>query len=339
MARVYGRITAMSQQRHDAQRLRELQALPLERKIGITAARITEWYQHWDGKAYVSFSGGKDSTVLLHIARKLFPDIEAAFVDTGLEYPEIRGFVKDYDNVTWLKPEMRFDEVVKKYGYPVISKEVSQSIYEARKPNCLYAKQKFDPDSDYIKKYGMRYCLAKWNYLKDSDIPVSHLCCNEIKKKPLKVYERKFKNHPMVATTADESALRKSEWLKTGCNSFDGKRPMGKPMSFWTEHDILAYIKYFGLHISKVYGDIVEINGEYHTTGEKRTGCMFCAFGCHLEKAPNKFQRMAITHPKQYDYCMRPVEEKGLGLAAILDYIGVDYKPVIDNQIHMDIKI
>ena len=117
---------------HDAQRLKELQALPLERKIGITSARIIEWYTHWDGQVYVAFSGGKDSTVLLDIARKLFPDIEAVFVNTGLEYPEIQKFVKTFDNVTMLRPKLRFDEVIKKHGYPMISKEVAKNITESR---------------------------------------------------------------------------------------------------------------------------------------------------------------------------------------------------------------
>ena len=114
---------------HDKKRLQELQALPLWRKIQITQARIIEWYQHFNGQVYVSFSGGKDSTVLLDLARRIFPDIEAVFVNTGLEYPEIQKFVKTFDNVTILRPSMRFDEVIKKYGYPLISKETASVIY------------------------------------------------------------------------------------------------------------------------------------------------------------------------------------------------------------------
>ena len=63
---------------------------------------------------YVSFSGGKDSTVLLHIVREMYPEVEAVFVNTGLEYPEIQQFVKTFDNVTILRPKMRFDEVIKR---------------------------------------------------------------------------------------------------------------------------------------------------------------------------------------------------------------------------------
>ena len=112
--------------------LRELQALPLDLKILKTKNRIKEYYDFFGGQVYVSFSGGKDSTVLLHIAREIYPDIEAVFVNTGLEYPEIQRFVKTFDNVTILRPKMRFDEVIKKYGCPIISKEVSQRIYEYR---------------------------------------------------------------------------------------------------------------------------------------------------------------------------------------------------------------
>lgn len=114
--------------------LKDLQAMPLDMKVAHTKARIREWVSEYgiDG-VFVSFSGGKDSTVLLHIARQMYPDIKAVFVDTGLEYPEIRKFVKTFDNVEMLRPKMRFDEVIKKYGYPIISKEIAECVYGARR--------------------------------------------------------------------------------------------------------------------------------------------------------------------------------------------------------------
>lgn len=129
---------------HTSADLRQMQSLPLEAKIMMTKRRIREWYEHWDGQVYVSFSGGKDSTVLKHIVDHTpgVYDVPAVFVNTGLEYPEIQQFVRavkdgEYDcfntDVEILRPEMRFDDVLKTYGYPVISKEVANAVGQARR--------------------------------------------------------------------------------------------------------------------------------------------------------------------------------------------------------------
>ena len=118
---------------HDIVELRTKQSLPLSLKIRLTQERIRQWYNEFDGEIHISFSGGKDSTVLMTIAREMYPDIKAVFVDTGLEYPEIREFVKEFSNVEWVKPKMNFRQVIEKYGYPFISKEVSECVFGARK--------------------------------------------------------------------------------------------------------------------------------------------------------------------------------------------------------------
>ena len=111
--------------------------MPLEAKVYLTRARITEFYTGYNtigyGNAYISFSGGKDSTVLLDIARKIYPEIPAVFSNTGLEYPEIRRFAKAHDNVEVVQPKIPFNEVISRYGYPLIGKEVAEAIYYARK--------------------------------------------------------------------------------------------------------------------------------------------------------------------------------------------------------------
>ena len=120
--------------KHTMSDLYQMQSLPLSVKINMTKRRITEWVSEYglDG-VYVSFSGGKDSTVLLHICRELFPDIKAMFVDVPTQYPELRQFVKTFENVDIVMPKKNFMQVCKEYGFPLISKEVSECVYGARK--------------------------------------------------------------------------------------------------------------------------------------------------------------------------------------------------------------
>jgi len=269
-------------------------------KLQLAKANIIEFYEQLEGKCYVSFSGGKDSSVLLHIARKLYPDIEAVFVDTGLEFPEIREFIKTFDNVTWLKPKMTFKEVIEKYGYPVISKENAQKIDQYR--NDKSEKTKKTRMFGNISKNG-KLCGKlpnKWRYMINAPFKISSKCCNKLKKDPFYKFEKQTGKFPIEGVRKQESAVRNQ---RQGCNMFDKKRPTSWALGSWTDDDINNYIKDNNIKLAEVYN-----------MGYERTGCMFCMFGCHLEKE-SRFERMKKTHPKQYDYCMTK-----LGLKEVLDY-------------------
>lgn len=326
--------------KHTAYDLIQMQSLPLDIKIRMTKERIQQWYEYWDGQVYVSFSGGKDSTVLKHIVDSMYDDIPSVFVNTGLEYPEIQKFAMSQKNVVTVRPEMRFDEVIKKYGYPVVSKEVALTVWEAKKNaqtgKYIYRIKKLNGELlDKNGKYSS-YNIPKWKFLLDAPYDISHKCCDVMKKRPAKTYERKTGRKAIIGTLASESTLRKTQWVKYGCNAFESKRPTSQPLSFWTEQDILHYIKQFDVPYCSVYGDIVpdDEGTILRTTGCDRTGCMFCMFGCHLEKEPNRFQRLKETHPRQYEYCIGGGEyvdgkwqpsKEGLGLGKVLDYINVKY--------------
>lgn len=306
---------------HTRNDLKQLHALPLDIKVEMSKTRIRQWVNEYtiDG-VYVSFSGGKDSTVLLHIVRSIYPDIPAVFVDTGLEYPEIRQFVKSFDNVTWLRPKMNFRQVIEKFGYPFISKEVSHKVAcVAKNPNSKY-KRYFDES-----KKSMFNC-SKWSFLLDAPFKLENKCCDVMKKAPINSYEKKTGKCKITGILAEESQIRIQRWMQNGCNSFKNKT--SQPLSFWTEQDVLRYIKENNLTIASVYGDIVPIDNQISlfdtdlkTTGCNRTGCMFCGFGCHLEKSPNRFEKMKETHPKQYEYIMRDWDKGGLGYKKVIDWI------------------
>ena len=181
----------------------------------------------------------------------------------------------------------------------------------------------------------------KYKPLLETDFLLSHMCCNVMKKKPIKDYNAKTKRKPITAQMASESMLREQQWFKHGCNGFDMKSPISNPMSFWTEQDVLQYINAEQLPIASVYGDIVcekktgQFGDELRTTGYNRTGCIFCAFGCHLEKEPTRFQRLKETHPRQYEYCIGGGEydengvwkpnKQGLGMGHVFDELNKIY--------------
>ena len=326
--------------------LRILQALPLELKVAKTKLRIREWVNEFgvDG-VYVAFSGGKDSTVLLHIVRQLYPEVEAVFVNTGLEYPEIQRFVKTFDNVTILRPKMRFDEVIKNYGYPMLGKEISQKVYYARQ-GAEWAKKYIEGTAKDENGEKNRYNIERYEPLLHTDFVISNRCCSVMKKTPSHDYGKKTGKNPFIGTTAEESMLRTTQWLRHGCNGFDLENPVSNPLSFWTEQDILQYIKQNNIAIASVYGDIVYAENEgqermfddgekLKTTGCDRTGCVFCGFGCHLEKSPTRFQRLKETHPRQYEYCIGGGEfnedgiwqpnKQGLGMGYVFDQLNKIY--------------
>ena len=164
----------------DINELRLMQNYPLELEIMKTKQRIIEWVSYYGLEGvYISFSGGKDSTVLLTIAREIYPNIKALYIDTGLEYPEVKQFVKTWDNVDIIRPKMSFKEVLNKYGYPVISKEQSQYIYDYRNTKS----EKMKDIRINGNKWGRGKISKKWLYMIDAPFKVSDKCCNIMKKK------------------------------------------------------------------------------------------------------------------------------------------------------------
>lgn len=286
--------------------LRQRQSLPLEAKVRLAELRVRQWYDHWDGQIYVSFSGGKDSTALLHIVRGLYKNTPAVFVNTGLEFPEILRFVKETPNVVWLKPAMTFRTVLEKYGYPIVSKEQAGYLHDIR-----HAKSQYHINQ---RLYGKRrdggrmsFCLSKkWRFLVGAPFDVSDKCCEVMKKRPLDKYSKETGRKAVMGVMASDSSLRKQQYLKSGCNAFT-KRPSSRPLSVWTTEDVWDYIRSRGLDYSTIYD-----------MGYERTGCVFCGFGAHLEKEPNRFQRLRGTHPRLWTYCMDK-----LGFRGVLEYIGV----------------
>ena len=410
--------------KHEIYELKQMQSLPLEGKLSMTIARIRAWLDYFNDECYIAFSGGKDSTVLVDIVHNKMgrDDIPLVFADTGLEYPEIREFVKGYgDKVTWIKPKMTFRQVIEKYGYPMISKEVSESVHNARKYLSALAqdspseskivgywgfadlmgieRRKKDAKEDYqnLKKgiipdgienmpirvqslfgrvqhkekgkltneYSQRYDKSKYRFFLDAPFEIDNSCCKVMKKTPMHTYSKNTGKKPITAQMADESRLRQQQWLKNGCNGFEMKMPISNPMSFWTEQDVLEYIKKYNIPIAKPYGKVTEdtettgmlegqmnlnfFDEDFHvdcplkTTGCQRTGCVFCGYGATVDTERylkiEEFSSYALR-----DFCMRggafakdglwKPDNRGLGMWFVIKWINIHggFKTIIPEE-------
>lgn len=380
------------------QELYQWQALPLNIKVRMTAERIRSWINEFgeDG-VYLSFSGGKDSTVLGHIIREVcgYKNIPFVFVDVPTQYPELKQFAQTFDNLVILKPKISFAQVCEKYGFPMISKEVSNCVSGARKyvkyldsqksNNTILTDRQTIPyawcmadllgidrrinkknkafvdlktkniPSEILKApirakqlfgvkcedFGSMYDRSKYLFMLNAPFEVSDKCCKVMKKQPMHQYNKDTGRVPFTAQMASESKLRTSQWLQNGCNGFDLKIPTSNPMSFWTEQDVLLYIKENNLPICSVYGEVVtdyEAMGQCEnqmsfadfgifdkerpllkTTGCQRTGCVLCGFGCHLEKE-SRFLRLKETHPKFHNL-LYILKNNGVTYAEAIDWV------------------
>jgi len=282
-----------------ATELKRLQSLPLEKKIEHSVNRIKEFYEYFDGNVYVSFSGGKDSLVLLDIVRKVYPNVKAVYCNTGVDFPSMPKYVHSFSNVIDIFPKKHFPKIIKEDGIVYPSKQVALIVKYAKNGNewanqYLRGCHKDGTPSSFKKMY------KKWAWLKDSDVKISDVCCELLKEKPAREFEKKNNLHPFVGLLAEESQRRKEAWMKTGCNNYNG-RATSKPLSIWTTQDILQYIVDNRLPLCEEYGEIKkDSNGMLFTTGEDRTGCVFCAIPLRWDNG-KRLQKVQSKYPKLYN--------------------------------------
>lgn len=303
------------------EKLKLMQSYSLEMKIELSKKAIKEFVNMYgDDNIYIPYSGGKDSTVLSHLIYnelKIKPTL--LNVNTLNEFKsvveQVKYMSKNGYNVEIVTPKNNIEDVINKYGYPVISKQVSNTVYYARK-NILEGKETMRVRQIKGLEKGSKFNKGKWEFLLDAPFNISDKCCNELKKKPFREYEKRTGKKPIIATLAVESLTRESSYLKHGCNNFD--KGVCTPLGFWTENDILEYIVKKDVKIASVYGDIVKYDSEYKLTGEQRTGCVACILGMEYDR--DRILRLKEIEPKKYDYVVNR-----LGFKKVLDFLGYKY--------------
>ncbi|MDR0605364.1 MAG: phosphoadenosine phosphosulfate reductase family protein, partial [Bacteroidales bacterium] len=209
---------------------------------------------------------------------------------------------------TIIRPELNIRQIIEKYGFPLISKEQSQYIRQAKHTHS----EKLRNIRLHGSINGIGKIAERWKFLIDAPFDLSEQCCDILKKKPFKKFGKETGLYPIIGTMASESRLRFQKWLKYGCNSFETKMIASYPLSIWTDDDVWAYIRKFKLPYCPIYD-----------MGIKRTGCVGCGFGCHI-KGDRRFYFLKEHKPKIYEYFMQ-LKNNGISYREALQYCGIDF--------------
>jgi len=276
----------------------------LEDRLGVIRDTINKYGEE---KFYLSFSGGKDSTVMHHLLDMALPNnrIPRVFSNTGIEYNDIVKFVKELaeqdDRFVIIYPKKNIKKMLDEVGYPFKSKEHSQKLYEWR-----HGKR----NKEYLKKYleGGRYgCpnILLYQFEDGFDLNISHKCCQELKKKPFKQYQKE--NGKQITITG---MMKEEGGQRTTLNCIVTKdekvikfHPLAKVTKEWEDW----FIEEYKIKLCELY---------YPPYDFTRTGCKGCPYSRTLR---HDLETMPDAERKQCEYIWQPVYDEYRRLGYRLD--------------------
>lgn len=328
------------------------QQLPYEQKVILAERRAKEYYREITGRGqnvHVSV-GGLDSITLLIFLRSIGLDDIPAVSVSCLEDKSIQKIHKSL-GVIPLKPLKSKVEVIREFGFPVLSKEIAGKIDLLQRPSDRNATVRHaiitGETGDYGgNRTGTRMKMPqKWlelfgGYENENEgvnyqiapFKVSDKCCYYLKEKPCDDYARKHNSVPYLGLMASEGGRRQKSLMMHGCNYYGKTVTRSCPFAIFGRQDLLQIALDLNAPVPEIYGGIVrDEDGTLHTTKAQRTGCSMCGFGIHLEKRPHRFDRLREENPAEWDFWMYRCavdSETGepFGWGRVLDYIGVPYR-------------
>ena len=327
---------------------RQKQSLPYEAKIQHAKNLARAFYDDMEGMCYVAV-GGLDSITLYLFLRSIGINVPAVSVSV-LEDKSIQKVHKAI-GVTSLKPIKSKIEVIKEFGWPVLSKELAGKIYTLQNPTEKnvtvrhaimtgdtgayggYRKNtRMKMSKKWLEKFGGYENEREGTDYGKPDFPVSDKCCYYLKEKPSTDYAKASKRAPYMGLMASEGGRRQKSLMINGCNYISKTTKRSCPFAIFARQDLLTltlemdewYHEHWqefegdGTHLDTIvpaiYGEIAkDEDGTLKTTRAQRTGCSMCGFGIHLEKRPHRFDRLREDNPKEWEMWMNHVckDEKG----------------------------
>jgi len=320
------------------------QTLPYEMKIEHAKLIAREFYEKLGGKVYCSVGGLDSITLLLFLQKHVNKDIPGASV-SALEDRSIQKIHRQLSNIVFLRPGKLKTQVIKEFGYPVVSKEKAKKISilqipDSPKQTFIHAimtgdmgaqggfkhSNKIKLPEKWIKLFGGLYNHHRPELIcKTAPFRVSADCCYHMKEKPCNDFAKKNKLFPYMGLMASEGGQREKGLRKNGCNYFGKTVTRSCPFAIFSKSDLLRLALELDVPVPEIYGEIVLLpNGTLDTTRAKRTGCTMCGFGIHMEKRPHRFDRLREDSPAEWNFWMYK-----WGWGKVLNYIGVGWEDKI----------
>lgn len=318
-------------------------------KVKYARIRAWEFYNHPDinGNAYVAV-GGLDSITLLCFLRSIGIDVPAISVSV-LEDKSIQAIHQQL-GVQSLKPLKSKVQVIREYGWPVLSKEIAGKISLLQNPSDKNATvrhaiitgetgayggyrtgTRMKLSQKWLEKFGGYENAAEGTAYGVPDFKVSDKCCYYLKEKPCNDYARQSGRFPYMGLMASEGGRRQKALMMHGCNYISPGTKRSCHFAIFTRQDLLQLALDLKAPVPEIYGEIVrDADGTLRTTKAQRTGCSMCGFGIHLEKRPHRFDQLWSRNPGEWNMWMNHVlqDENGewYGWGHVLDYIGVEWR-------------
>lgn len=260
--------------------------------------------QYGEDNFCISFSGGKDSTVLSWLIDEALPGnrIPRVYADTGIELNMVRDFVYDLqktdDRIVIIKPSTPIKPMLERDGYPFKSKEYSRVLATYRRSGeTKWVKSRWDKSGQTNRRFVFPEIL-RYQFTQDSSfkLKVSAKCCDRLKKKPFALWQKE-NNRPLgiVGIMAKEGGQRASARCQVFRNNtlwhFQPLVPVTKAWENWliAEHNI---------SICDIYKPPYNF---------ERTGCKGCPFIPNLQEELDVLEKYFPAERKQCEIIWAPV--------------------------------
>ena len=260
--------------------------------------------QYGEENFYLSFSGGKDSTVLSALVDLALPNnqIPRVFADTGIDLNIVRDFVFDMaksdDRFVILKPSVPIKTMLENDGYPFKSKKHAKKLGTYQRNGWTKTTQNYLYPSDECKTFACPKIL-RYQFSEDFKLKVDYKCCVNLKENPLREWAKE--NHKPIAIVG----IMKSEGgsrLKGKCLAFNNKKlkafqpliPVTKEWENW-------FISEYNIQICDIY---------YPPYNFERTGCKGCPFNIYLQKELDVLEKYFPNEKKQCEIIWKPVYDE-----------------------------